>query len=511
MKPYLVFENYSAESCSSIEDIARDFCADQWLVASCDNVSVTVLSCSSSCEVPSQFLTAKPVLEFYSNLATIFPEDVQIIRIRNPYPPSHPLVWKEICAQFPIERFDYVLSTADECGFQGYFVERFNLQALKAISRIGHPCVMPPGYLNGMALKAAGRHWHSLELRRFYLQEHFATLYDSPRWVAINAIPGCNYRCEKCQYHSPRLENHTYAGTPMSLEKFGAVIEKCRDFKRLASIAPTISGEPLLHPDIVTMVSMVKQAGYSCGFATNAALLTRDLSIKLLEAGVDGLAFSVDSINPDTYRKLQGGDLDLVVRNILAFKEETIRQRGSFSGSIICVVSRENEHEIEEYRRIWLERGFTVIFSAEHDISANYRPYFAHAEWAPKHRMPCFSLWLGLYLTVEGRPVVCGSMAKTKGIRESIFESAPADLWHGDTMTELREQQLTGKTPHYCREFSCWTGQMTTWVNRSGRLLCHTQGSWMEQPPAAVMPGHPPTHLSWYKKFRTFSLRFLDR
>lgn len=497
MKPVIVLENYSAESFSSVEEIAKDFDADLWFVTSCDNISITALHNTSAPNRSLELAVPTSILAFYENLAKILPEGAQIVRIRNPFPPSHPHIWQEISEQFPEDHVDYVLSTADECGFHGYFVERFNRKALAEIRLKGSPYVMPPGYLNGMALDNAGRHWYSLELHRFYYKEHFETLYDSPRWLAINTIPGCNYSCEKCQYHSPKLIGPKSFGTPMSLESFAVILEKCKEYKRLTSIAPTISGEPLLHPEIVTIVSMIKRAGYSCGFATNAALLTRDLSKRLLEAGVDGLAFSVDSINPDTYKKLQGGDLSLVEQNILAFKEETIRQRGTFAGSIVCVVSRENEHELEEYRKTWLDRGFTVIFSAEHDILENYRPYFSHTEWASKHRMPCFSLWLGLYLTDEGRQLTCGSMAKTKGLQESIFETPPLEFWQSRAMTLLRKQQLSGETPHYCHEFSCWTGQMSTWVNRNGRLLCHTQGSWLEAPPATGSGNQRP---SWYKR-----------
>lgn len=497
MKPFVVFENYSDDSFSSLDDIARNFDADQWLITSSDNVSVNVLENTTAIKFSKTQNTSKAMLDFYLELALLLPTSTPIVRIRNPFPPTNRLIWQEISEQFPDDRFDYVLSTADECGFQGYFVERFNRNALVAIKKQGAPCIMPPGYFNGMALETAGRHWYSLELRKFYYTNHFETLYDSPRWLAVNAIPGCNYRCDKCQYHSPRIKESGNYGPAMSLEMFRKILEKCKDYKRLSSIAPTISGEPLLHPEIVTIVSMIKQSGYSCGFATNAALLTRALSRKLLEAGLDGLAFSVDSINPDTYRKLQGGDLSLVEQNILDFKEETIRQRGSFSGTIVCVVSKENETEIEEYRRIWLGRGFHVIFSAEHDISANYRPYFAHTEWASKHRMPCFSLWLGLYLTDEGRQLTCGSMAKTKGLQESIFETPPLEFWQSRAMTLLRKQQLSGETPHYCHEFSCWTGQMSTWVNRNGRLLCHTQGSWLEAPPATGSGNQRP---SWYKR-----------
>ena len=68
-----------------------------------------------------------------------------------------------------------------------------------------------------MALDSAARHWFSRDLRRFYLQDHFETLFDSPRAVAINAVPQCNYACRKCQYHSPSITNPGAYGSLFNL------------------------------------------------------------------------------------------------------------------------------------------------------------------------------------------------------------------------------------------------------------------------------------------------------
>lgn len=501
MRPVLVFENYSPDSFSTLDEIAADFETDHWITTSCDGASVTLLHNNTTVKLSRQH-TPHAALDFYENLLSKLPAVTPVIRVRNPFPPSHPLIWKEISEQFPDNRFDYVLSTADECGFHGYFVERFNQKALTGIRKNGSPYLMPPGYFNGMILESAGRHWHSLELHNYYFREHFNDLYDSPRCVAINAIPGCNYRCNKCQYHSPRrTHGKDYSGNLMPVTVFQEMLTRCKEFGKLTSIVPTISGEPLIHPEIVTIVSMIKKAGYGCGFATNAALLTEEMSRKLLEVGVDGLAFSVDSIDPETYRKLQGGDLAQVERNILEFKSETIRQRGSFSGSVVCVVSKENEHEIEEYRRIWLDRGFTVVFSAEHDFANGYQPYFSNLEWGPKQRIPCACLWSGLYLNANGTPVACGSMAQIDGLHESILEMPVGEVWRGKTLQFMRNEQFADVPPNTCQNCTCWTGQMTTWINKNGRLICHTQGSWLEQPPTVPATTESlQAPLPWYKR-----------
>lgn len=481
MKYILVIENFSEDCCNSIESIASIFQSNHWLIVSCQGPSISLNKCDERFKSAQTLKRFHRTLDFYRKLTSIYPNTI-VIRVRNPIYPLHSGLYTEIQEQFPESNFHYVLSTGEECGLSGYFVERFNRSFLDQLPESRVP-IMPPGYFNGMAYAHSGRHWFSLELRRFYLETHFDTLFDSPRSLAVDTISSCNYRCGKCQFNSPKIEKLESSKTIMQMDEFKRIVDICGSFKRLKSISPTITGEPLLHPKIAAIVHYVKSKDYAISFATNASLLKDDLGKNLLDAGLDSITFSVDSVNPEKYKVIQGGDLQLVEKNILSFQKNAFNKRnGSFPMSIIMVVSQNNENEVEEYRKVWIDRGFTVMFSAEHDITNRNKPYYFDSEWGPQSRMPCWVLWHGLYLTNEGRVVTCGSMAKTKGFKESIFGKSPDELWRSNTFTNLRKFQLTGNTPGYCGEFACWTGQMYTWVYKDGRLCSYTPRSKLENP-----------------------------
>jgi len=475
----LAIENHSRDAFHQLKEVVAFFPAKHWISVKTSKKGCRIIQADNTHSMDINKMNNLPTLQFYEEIFKQMPEGTIILRVQNPNYPLHERIYGEISQHFPSEEFDYVLSSAEECGLCGFSVERFNYTVLRNVYQSKIP-LTPAGYFNGLTGAKSGRHFFSLPLRKFYYQDHFETLFDSPRSVAINTIPGCNLQCLKCQYHSPRLVHITPPAPPMGLDKIRQIIEKCSEFKRLTSIAPTISGEPLLHPHIDRVVKMISSAGYSCGFATNATLLTTSMTHKLIDAGVESLAFSVDSPDPKTYKELQGYDLYEVEKNIMYFQETSLRQLGSFNGTMICVVSEQNAHQIEEYRNKWRDRGFSVLFSAEHDIMNTYSPFFKHTQWAPEERMPCWALWHGLYLTNEGRVVTCGSMAKTKGLPVSILSEDPHALWRSHDLQNLRQFQLTGKTPGYCASFSCWTGMMSTWVHDGNRLTLHTQGSWLE-------------------------------
>lgn len=493
MTNILVIENLPEGHENCAESIAPLIPSAHWICVNCSGASISVQRHDGCLPAVRKLSAIRSTVDFYKALLLTLQNSI-VYRLRYPIYPLHPDIFKDIREEFPEQEITYVLSTADECGLTGFFLERFSAGFLECLNQEEVSVIMPPGYFNGMALKESGRYWLSLKHRRFYLETHFETLFDSPRSVAVDAIPSCNYQCNKCQYHSPSAPINKRPMAVMSFERFKNIVDICGAYKRVRSIYPTISGEPLVHSEIDKMVRYVKSRGLTIGFSTNAALLTADMGKRLLDTGLDSIAFSVDTCNPDTYKRLQGGDLKMVERNILEFQENAAKQYGSFQPSMVCVISAENEGEIEEYRRTWLQRGFIVIFSAEHDITNHYRPFFLHKRWAPKTRTPCWAPWHGLYLNSDGKVVVCGAMAKTQGLKESIFDYAPENLWRSEGLKTLRSFELSGKTPGYCEEFSCWTGLMNTWVYENNRLTCHTQGSWMEQPVAQRAPKSEGAH-----------------
>jgi sulfatase maturation enzyme AslB (radical SAM superfamily) len=481
-KIIVIEESQNARSIQQSE-LERLFGAEHWIRVSFKEQAYRLSGIDDPLSADPGLMEAHDVPSFFRRLFERLPDDSTVFRIHNPVYPLNEALTEEIRTHFPEHLFDYVLSTLTECGLSGFFVERMNKRAITQILT-GRPVVMPDGTLNGMRLRSAGRHWASLDLRRFYLDRSFDQLFESPRTVAINCMPHCNKSCLKCQFHSSLLQQRYSHGPSMSLDELQIILNKMQRFARLTTVVPTISGEPLLHPHIAEIVRLIRDAGYQCGFFTNGSLLSREMSKKLLDAGVNAITFSVDSHEPENYRRLQGGDLVEVERNILAFQEEMTRHRGTFNGTVMCVVSNLNHRDIEGYRQKWLARGFKVCFSAQHDIGDSFKPYFVHKKWSPDKRMPCFALWHCLYLSERGSLFSCGSMANTDGFKENIFDLHADELWRSRPLTALRELELSGITPLFCKECSCWTGMMSTWISEHGAVECHTQGTWTALPDA---------------------------
>lgn len=66
-------------------------------------------------------------------------------------------------------------------------------------------------------------------------------------------------------------------------------------------------GEPLLQPSLIDWIAEAKQAGCRAGFLTNGSLLDEATSSRLMDAGVDWIALSVDGAQAETFEAIRRG------------------------------------------------------------------------------------------------------------------------------------------------------------------------------------------------------------
>jgi MoaA/NifB/PqqE/SkfB family radical SAM enzyme len=79
-------------------------------------------------------------------------------------------------------------------------------------------------------------------------------------------------------------------------------------------------GEPLIHPDIVRMVAEASSRGKRTELLSNGTLLSIEMSEALLEAGLDKLWVSIESLNEEDYATImKGSSLALISANLKNF------------------------------------------------------------------------------------------------------------------------------------------------------------------------------------------------
>ena len=148
-------------------------------------------------------------------------------------------------------------------------------------------------------------------------------LYDSFNrritYLRISVTDKCNLRCVYCM--PPE-------GVPKRSHTDMLAHEQIRDIVRVGcslgieKIRLT-GGEPLVKRGIVELVELLREVDplLTIGMTTNGTLLA-PLAGKLKEAGLSSVNVSMDTLDPDEYRRItRGGDLKKVVEGIDAARE----------------------------------------------------------------------------------------------------------------------------------------------------------------------------------------------
>ena len=216
---------------------------------------------------------------------------------------------------------------------------------------------------------------------------------DFPLCLDIETTNLCNLRCGMCP-RTIQIDNGTYAdiGT-MDMNLYKKIIDEGEE-NGLCSIKLQYLGEPLLDKYICERIKYAKDHGVEdVAFNTNATELTEEMSHNILEAGIDGIYFSVDSMDPETFHKIRpGSDFHVVVNNIKNFMK--IKNEGDYKHvqtRVSMTVMPGNEHEVEPYKKYWLPIVGQVGFGQwiEHVSTAgevaDYNPDFVCSQ--PFQRM----------------------------------------------------------------------------------------------------------------------------
>jgi cyclic pyranopterin phosphate synthase len=174
-------------------------------------------------------------------------------------------------------------------------------------------------------------------------------------YVRLSVTDRCDLRCFYCLPKG--FKNFEEPEHWLTFDEIERVV---RAFGALGTRRIRITGgEPLLRKDLPTLSARLHNLPgiEDLSLSTNAIKLDKQAD-KLFASGISRLNISLDSLDPDNFRKITGGKLEKVLTGLMAAKSA-----GFSPIKINMVVMKDvNEHEVEAMVDFCIEHGFTLRF-----------------------------------------------------------------------------------------------------------------------------------------------------
>lgn len=257
----------------------------------------------------------------------------------------------------------------------------------------------------------------------------------APLHVDIEVTSVCNLECFMCERHKMTRKNGF-----MEYTSFCRIVDECAN-SGVYSVKLEGWGESLLHKDIFRMIGYAKQRGLFTSFNSNATLATEDKIRGLIDAGLDRITLSVESLNKDIYESIRrGAKLEETLENIESFiRLKPIGAKPLLTLQIMKM--KKNQDYIADFVKRYKDRvdfiSMTNVTSVTGD-SDILKESLVDYKSLPK--IPCPQLWQRLSIYWNGDVTACCGDNDGHLKLGNIKKASLSELWNGERLNELRKR-----------------------------------------------------------------------
>ncbi len=260
-----------------------------------------------------------------------------------------------------------------------------------------------------------------------------------PLELAIELTNHCNADCIMC----PRQKMLREKGY-MSFDLFKKIADEARDYVELAFLH--LAGEPLLHPDLSRILDYCGKIGLNTSLSTNAILLNKVNSRRLIESPLKLLTLSFDGVTKGTYESTRRrSNFENTHNNIEDFLRYKSESKNAPYTAIQLIYMKENVGEVKDFIKKWKKSN---IDSVRIKPYLNYPGLDEYLGELPKKTnvKPCVFLWRQLAIYWDGTVVACCMDFLSQMVIGNVARESIKEIWNGKKMVDMRRIHAKGQS-----------------------------------------------------------------
>jgi len=156
---------------------------------------------------------------------------------------------------------------------------------------------------------------------------------------------GCNLACRHC-WIAPHYQTADHSYPALDLDLFKSILRQAKAMN--VSGVKLTGGEPLIHPQILDMMELIRTEDLSLTMETNGVLCTPDIAKEIALGKNAFVSVSIDAADPEIHEWMRGvkGCFEAAlegVRNLVSYK---------FKPQIIMTIMKRNKDQMEPIVRL---------------------------------------------------------------------------------------------------------------------------------------------------------------
>ncbi|MEI7635780.1 MAG: radical SAM/SPASM domain-containing protein [Syntrophus sp. (in: bacteria)] len=266
-----------------------------------------------------------------------------------------------------------------------------------------------------------------------------------PKYIMIETINSCNSNCIMCGIDFSKKKKEE-----MTDSLYSKITREIIDHKdNVEKVMLYLDCEPLLDKKLSQRIHEMKKGGIKrVNIASNASLLTEKVGTEIINAGLDEIYITMDSLKKEVYEQIRCGlNFETVHNNILCFVQLRNKLNPRLVIRIQMVLQGKNIDEVDAFNDHWipqLSSNDQIIAQKAHNWGSTIKTV-SFGDENTINNIPCVGLWGTFCIHVDGEVSLCSM--DTKGVVSlgNINSERIADVWSGAEMEKIREKHLSGK------------------------------------------------------------------
>ena len=315
----------------------------------------------------------------------------------------------------------------------------------------------------------------TLDTEKIYSADEIARELDSirskkPYIYNIETTNRCNMRCKMCPRTTmmtrknedinretfinivnqirPHSEEEWYKWKIFCERKYGIYENEMSENHFFLYIIPKVIqlhgyGDPLLDTHMAEYVEILHQRGFYSYFSCNPSNINLERTYEMLEAGLDYIKYSIESVNDEEHKKIRGEASNFSesyekIKKVLEYK----KSHGIKTTVVITMLDLNRTHQKEDYDKLLNAfKDLDVYIYLKSEDCQWYRKDF-HGTKSIHWLEICKHPWMTMTVKSNGEATMCMEDFNNEIILGDTNTQSLEEIWNGEKYSHFRYQHL---------------------------------------------------------------------